>query len=52
MKKKVYYEVRLRGTSIILASFKELKTADAYSNNYNKNRNIGDFASYVKVIEN
>lgn len=52
MKKKVYYEVKLRGTSIVLESFEDIKTADSYSNNYNKNRNIGDFASYVQVIEN
>lgn len=51
MKKKVYYEVRLRGTSIVLKSFEDIKTADSYSNNYNKSRNIGDFASYVTMVK-
>lgn len=51
MKKKIHYEVRLRGTSIILNSFISIKAANNYSNNYNNTRNVGDFASYVKVVE-
>lgn len=51
MKKKIYYEVRLRGTNLILESFESIETADNYSTNYNKSRNVGDFASYVKVVE-
>lgn len=48
MKKKINYEVRLRGTCIILKSFRSIKDADTYSNEYNKSRNAGELASYVK----